>query len=54
MSIEYKKRIFIDKAHNYLLRIDEDVFQKIVELSQKRQSSINTVLNEAIQKYIEK
>lgn len=54
MSIEYKKRIFIDKAHNYLLRIDEELFQKIVDLSQKRQASINTILNEAIQKYVEK
>lgn len=53
-SMQYKKRIFIDNAHNYLLRIDEDLFQTVVRIADKRKLSINTMLNEAIIEYVEK
>lgn len=54
MAIKHEKRIFVDNWHNYLLRIDEDLFQSVVKLSQREQTSINAILNEAIAEYVEK
>jgi predicted HicB family RNase H-like nuclease len=49
-----KNRIFMDNAHNYLLRVEEGVFQEIIQIAYKKQSSVNTILNEAIEEYLEK
>ena len=54
MAIKIEKRVFIDNAHNYLLRIEEDLFQAAVRIANTKQISVNAVLNEAIQEYIEK
>ncbi len=53
-NVRIKRRIFIDNAHNYLLRIEEDQFQAAVKIADARQVSVNVILNEAIKEYIEK
>lgn len=52
-NVAYKQRMFINKPHTFLLRADEDLFQKVVKIANKRHLSINAILNEAITKYVE-
>lgn len=54
MAQTIKRRIFMDNAHGYLLRIEEEHFQAVVKIADARQVSVNVILNEAIKEYIEK